>query len=195
MDDFKNLQTAWKNQDTPDLPNLETTKKNVLRLKNELRNKYLFGILSLLATIIVLIWILVAIEFELQSTRLALALMILTIAGAAAYMMKLNLELSKTDQLQTSTKEYLLHLKSFKVKQGSFQQKGLVAYFIAMLALLYIYFYGLYFSNHMVGIIGAILVTLWAAIVWFIITPRQNAKYEKRINEMITEVERIEKQF
>ena len=195
MDNFKDLQDTWKNQDAPELPGSEIIKKNIMKLKNDLGRKYLFAILSLSATAVVMLLLLFFIDFEYVTSQLALILLTVTLAIAISKLIKLRKNIFKADKLQHSSKDYLAHLKKFKAEQLALQQRGMDWYFTLMTAFMYLYFWGIYKTSTMVGISAYILTTLWILFVWFYMRPRQAAKYNQRINNLIAEVEGLENQL
>ena len=195
MDNFKNLQDAWKNQDLTELPEGKIIKQNIMKLEKDIDRKYLSGIISLALTCVVMVVLLITIDFDHISSQIALVLITITMGGGAFYLNQLRKNISKSDQLQHSTKEYLAHLRAFKVKQETMQQRDLSWYFVIMTLSMLLYFYGLYHTNAMVGIVGFSLSVLWMLFVWFYLRPLQIKRYGERINKLIAEVERIERQL
>ena len=195
MDNFKNLQDSWKNQDASNLPDVEALKNNVKKLRNQLVRKNVMAIVALSLTIVVMFVILFGIDFDYLSTKIALVGVILTISGAIVFLIKLNNKMYKADKLLNSSKSYLQELKQFKVEQSSLQQKGMIAYFVLLTGFMALYFYEIYHMNKWIGISAYIFTGFWILFVWFVLRPRAIARNEKRINEMIGEVERLENQL
>lgn len=195
MDNFENLQNAWKSQDSSNLPNMETLKLNVNKLRNQLVRKNVIAIVLLLLTIVVMFVILFGIDFDFLTTKIALVGVILTISGAIIFLIKLNNQMYKADKLMNSSRTYLQQLKKFQTEQTTLQQKGIVVYFLLLTIFLALYFYEIYHMNKWIGISAYVLTGIWVLFVWFVMRPRQIAKNEQRINQMITEVERIEQQL
>ena len=195
MDNFKNLQDSWKKQDSSNLPDMEAIQSNVKSLRNKLVRRNVMAMVALIVTIAVMLVILFRIDFEFVSTKIALVGVIFTISGAIVFLIKLNNQMYKADKLLNSSKSYLQELKKFKTEQSSLQKKGIAAYFILLTGFMALYFYEVYQMNKWIGITAYVFTGLWILFVWFVMRPRQIAKNEQRINEMISEVERIEGQL
>ncbi len=195
MDNFKNLQDSWKKQDSLNIPDVEALKANVNKLRNQLVRKNVMAIVALVVTIAVMFAILFGIDFDYMSTKIALLGVIFTISGAIVFLIKLNNKMYKADKLLGSSKTYLQELKNFKLEQANFQQKVIAGYFLLLTTFMAIYFYEIYQMNKWIGISAYVFTGLWILFVWFVMRPRQIAKNEQRINEMIAEVERIEEQL
>jgi len=195
MDNFKNLQDSWKNQDSSNLPDMEAIKLNVNKLRNQLVRRNVMAIVALAVTVAVMFLILFGIDFDFITTKIALIGVILTVSGAIIFLIKLNNQMYKADKLLDSSKTYLQELKKFKTDQTTLQQKGMLLYFSLIGIFLALYFYEIYHMNKWIGISAYVFAGLWMLFVWFVIRPRKIAKDNQRINEMINEVERIEGQL
>ncbi|MFT6199875.1 MAG: putative signal transduction protein with EAL and GGDEF domain [Vicingaceae bacterium] len=188
------LKKIWNKQ------NIETPKVEILYAKaNKLK------IRSFLKLIVVNITLLLTITFigfiwyyyqpELVTTKIGI---ILTILAMIIFLLPYNKQFSLLSKTKTepNSKEYLQQLIKLKEKQ-TFQQTTMLSVYFIILSLgigLYLFEY----ASRMTitwGIITYAITILWFAINWFYLRPKTITKQNAKLNKLLVEFEKLNKQM
>jgi predicted signal transduction protein with EAL and GGDEF domain len=188
------LKKIWNKQ------NIETPKVEILYAKaNKLKSR------SFLKLIVVNITLLLTITFigfiwyyyqpELVTTKIGI---ILTILAMIIFLLPYNKQFSLLSKTKTepNSKEYLQQLIKLKEKQ-TFQQTTMLSVYFIILSLgigLYLFEY----ASRMTitwGIITYAITILWFAINWFYLRPKTITKQNAKLNKLLVEFEKLNKQM
>ncbi|WP_257659099.1 hypothetical protein [Parapedobacter lycopersici] len=196
MKGFEDLQQLWHRQ-TPE-PNVsfDTILKRIKESKGELAKKLFWQSVVVAAAIIVLLLVWVAVSFSTWTTYLALALTM----GCICYFFVNQLadyrRISSSHSLLSKPQEYIVYLQEFKQKRNRFNTRNYMAYEIVLAVAFGLYAVEMYFSVPFWAFITFLLVVVcWFLICHFVFMKQYIKQENARIQEMIDNLGRINKQF
>jgi hypothetical protein len=195
MDSFNDIQTLWQNQPGAHLPDAETVKKAANKIRRQIIIKNLMSLLSLCATVVFIAYIGVVADFKYITTKLGIIVIIIAILGGIVLNSQLLKILFNAGNSAMSNQAYLQQLINFRNKQRFFQTKGMVAYFGLLTFGFTLYLYEFYARNANFGLSAYALTMLWIAFAWFYIRPRVIRKQDKKITDLINQIESISQQL
>jgi hypothetical protein len=189
-----NFKALWQ-QKTPDELNSKEIVVKAKESQRKTRIKLFLGNLLLLVTMLFIIGIVLYFKPKMITTKLGTILVIVAIIMQIVASTNLIFLIKESDS-QSNNVEYLKQLLLIKKKQSLMQSKIMLLYFILLgLGLvLYMIEYALRMS-----LTGAVLTygitCLWIAINWFYFRPRIIRKQQQNLNDTITAIENMNKQF
>ena len=188
-----NINEIWKNQEIPEV-NLNEIKKNIDSFRNKnLKNIILVNVLFILTSIFI-IWIWNYFQPKLITTKIGI---VTTILSMLIYVIALNktIMLNK-EKFDINNNLYVKQLINLKNKQKFLQNTMMKIYFILLSVgmCLYLIEYVQLMSFTM-GIIVYKTTLLWFAINWFYFRPKIIKKQNLKIDELISEFEKINNQI
>jgi hypothetical protein len=190
-----NFKDLWQSQNTDADLNPKAIIAKAKQLQKKTRLKLLLSNGLLFATMLFIIGIVVYYQPQMITTKIGTILVVIAILMAITASSSL-ISLSNKSDDQTNNAEYLQQLLLFKKKQAFFQTTIMKLYFI-LLGLgiaLYMIEYTLRMSR--LGAIAAYGITaLWMAVNWFYFRPKIIKKQQQKLNEVIANLENINKQF
>lgn len=194
MKDFEKIKNIWHKQDDPKLSQDEILKQ-VKRSKSRLANKLLLEVLAMSISIALLSYAWFMIPFRMWTTHLAL----LIFMGSSLFV--LFAQLSGYQRIHISglfekPASYVQYLKKYQQERyvlntqryrvfTLFLGLGLILFFIEIFFVASIWF----------TIIGLGISAAWILICYFWLMRIYISKEEKELNNMIDNLERLEKQF
>ena len=189
--DFKDL---WKKQ-TVNQPNIEDLLMRLKQFKKaSLRSLWVTNIL-LAATTAFIIFIWYRYQPEFISTKIGIILVILAMVMYVGVYNRLLGTYKNIDSTQTN-QEYLQQLISIRKKQQYMQSTILSLYFVLLGAGIGLYMYE--YTVRMTAFWAIFtygITSLWIALNWFYIRPKQIKKQQTKINGLIEKFEAINHQF
>ena len=195
MSNFNDIQNLWQNQPEVKTPDVDTIIKAANKNRRQMITKNALGLVTLGATLIFIAYIGLVADFQFATTKLGIVVIIISIIGAMVVNSQLlMLVLNKADN-SASNQDYLNQLIAYRNKQRFFQTKGIGAYFLALTLGFVLYLYEFYARNHAFGLKAYGLTLLWIAFAWFYIRPKTIKKQEKKINDLIEQIESISGQI
>ena len=188
-----NINEIWKNQEIPEV-NLNEIKKNIDSFRNKnLKNIILVNVLFILTSIFI-IWIWNYFQPKLITTKIGI---VTTILSMLIYVIALNktIMLNK-EKFDINNNLYVKQLINLKNKQKFLQNTMMKIYFILLSVgmCLYLIEYVQLMSFTM-GIIVYKTTLLWFVINWFYFRPKIIKKQNLKIDELISEFEKINNQI
>lgn len=194
MDNNIDFRELWAGQSsTP--PGQEELFGKIKKLKNDHLRKLVISNVLLIATAVFIIFITYASHPALMSTWLGTGLVLMAMAIFLAVYNGLIPLLKKIND-QQSNAEYLAALVQLKSKQRFLETTMMNIYFV-MLSL-GIGFYMYEFTARGSGLFIAITYGLtfgWIGFAWFYLRPRSMTKQQQKLNELISDIERMKQQL
>lgn len=195
MKDFDNLKDLWKTQGEAKLPDVTEILKKAKKEKQTQTNKMLFQIITLFATVFVLIWIGSLIDFKMTTTYIGLGLMLLCVAGFSIIRLYQMITLKRID-LTEKPSITLNKLESYYNFQQFVGTKISLAYFI-LLNLAFV-FYFIEVMQPMSTTSKTVCLTAyiaWMAFAYFYLGKKQKKKENDRINTIIDSIKEMENNY
>lgn len=189
-----NIKALWNKQIVPVPDRLDLSHKiKVFRRNGVRRLLILNAILLLTICFTVFIWI----YFKPQSiyTEIGILLTILPISIVILQNWRMLPVYREMDDSCTNS-DYIAGLLTVKSKEHLMQTKILNFYFILLSVGIGMYMYEYTFERStLLGIITYLLFLLWVGINWFVLRPRIIRRNREKINFLIEQAERIQRQF
>lgn len=189
--DFKDL---WKKQVVSE-PNLDDLMQKLNQFKKLSLRKLIVTNVLLIATSLFIIYIWFSYQPELIATKLGIVLVILAMVIFLIAYNKLFTSYQTIDNTQSNS-QYLQKLIDIRTKQ-QFMQSTMLNLYFALLSLgicLYMYEYALKMKIEKAIFAYALTIT-WIAFNWLYTRPRQIKKQQSKINELISQFEKINRQL
>ncbi|MES2381445.1 MAG: hypothetical protein V4538_10425 [Bacteroidota bacterium] len=189
--DFKDL---WKKQVVSE-PNMDDLMQKLNQFKKQSLLKLIVTNVLLIATSLFIIYIWYAYQPQLITTKLGIVLVILAMFIYLIAYNKLFTAYQTIDNTQSNS-EYLQKLIGIRTKQQFMQSTMLNLYFVLLSSgiCLYMYEYALKMKTEK-AVLAYALTVAWIAFNWFYTRPRQMKKQQLKINELIGQFEKINKQL
>lgn len=190
-----NFNQLWQSQkNAPDIDATVIVQK-AKQLQRKTKVKIILGNLLLLATMVFVIGIVVYFQPKMITTKIGTLLVVIAIVMQIVASSQLIPILNKSNT-QTKPAEYLKELLVFKKKQNFIQSTIITLYFIFLSIGLLLYM----IEYTMRGSILFIVITygltfLWIGFSWFYIRPKTFQKQERKLMEVIENMEQITAQF
>lgn len=195
MKDFEALKSIWHDQVTLPKVSHEDVLKKVRKTKNGLSNRLLIEMIGMgiLTTILIYIWI--ESPFKMWTTHLA---MIIFIACCIYYIVALidNYRRINDNKLIDKPEDYITYLKKYKHDRYIFNTRKYTIYSIFLTAGFLLYFIEISFmAPFWLTITGFVFTFLWIALCYFVFMRIYIKREESKLEEMIQNLERLQKQF
>ena len=195
MSDFNDIQNLWQSQPAVKIPDVELIIKAANKNRKQMITKNVLALVTLGGTLIFSAYIGLVADFQFVTTKLGIVIIMISISAALIINSQLlSLILNKTNDV-ASNQDYLNQLIAYRNKQRFFQTKGIAAYFLLLTLGFILYLYEFYARNHAFGIKAYATTLLWIAFAWFYLRPRRIKKQEKKINDLISQIESISGQL
>ncbi|WP_395626913.1 hypothetical protein [Daejeonella sp.] len=195
MKDFEALKVIWHNQITLPKVEHEAVFKKIQKTKNGLSRRLLIEIIgmTLAATAILSVWWFI--PFNMWTTHLA---MIIFLACCIYYIIAIigNYRQINYDKLIDKPEDYITYLKKYKQERYVLNTRKYRIYTIFLSTGFLLYFVEISFMTPTWVIILALIFTFsWIAFSYFISMRIYIKREESKLEEMIQNLERIQKQF
>lgn len=194
MDNNINFKDLWAQQTTSQ-PNKDDLFLQINKLKTANLRKLIVSNLLLIATSIFIIFIWAYYQPQLLTTKIGI---ILTIFAMIIYLFSYNQSFSlfiKTTNTHSNS-EYLKDLLAIKTKQQFLQTTMLNLYFVLLSLGIGLYMYE--YTSRMItfwGIFTYAITTIWILFNWFYLRPKQIKKQQSKLDEIINNLEMLDKQL
>ncbi len=195
MKDFEALQDIWHNQIALPKVSHEDVLKRISKTRTGLATRLLVEMLGMALASAMLIYVWIESPFQMWTTHLA---MIIFIACCFYYIIALigNYRRITYRNLLDKPGEYILYLKKYKHDRFIFNTRKYRVYSIFFTAAFILYFIEIAFlAEPWVTITGIIFTFLWIALCYFVLMRIYIRREESKLEDMIQNLERIEKQF
>jgi amino acid transporter len=195
MKDFEALKSIWHNQ--IELPKVshEDVLKKVSKTRRGLASRLLAEMLGMAILTALLVYVWIESPFRMWTTHLSMAIFMFC---CVYYIIALigNYRRITYDNLLDKPGEYILYLKKYKHDRFILNTRKYRIYSIFFTAAFILYFIEIAFlASLWVTITGIVLTFLWIALCYFVLMRIYIRKEEAKLEEMIGNLERIEKQF
>jgi len=195
MKDFEALKVIWHNQITLPKVSQEAVFKKIQRTKNGLTRRLLIEIIGmgLAAAAILSVWWII--PFNMWTTHLAMTIFL---ACCIYYIIAMigNYRQINYDKLIDKPEDYITYLKKYKQERYVLNTRKYTVYSIFLSTGFLLYFIEISFITPLWVTILALIVTFsWIAFSYFVSMRIYIKREESKLEEMIQNLERIQKQF
>lgn len=194
MKEFDELINVWKEQKDNSLSS-EQVLNNINFKRNKMAVKILFGVIAMLVSVVVMVFIWISLDFKQYSTHIGLSLLV-SLVFLYSIMMFVNLlKLRNTNSL-LSPKEHLFQLKKVQAQQARMSKYYMNIYFAVLLIGLLLYYNEvLAEASLLFKVIAYTLTIAWLLYAQFAMNRKSTIKNQKKLTEMISSLEKIENQL
>jgi hypothetical protein len=195
MKDFEALRSIWHDQVALPKVSHEDVLQKVSTTKKGLAGRLLIEMSGMALATVMLIYVWIASPFKMWTTHLA---MVIFMVCCLYYIVSLigNYRRIAYNNLLDKPEEYILYLKKYKHDRFIFNTRKYTVYSIFFTAGFILYFIEIAFlASLWVTILGVVITSLWIALCYFVLMRIYIRKEESKLEEMIQNLERLEKQF
>lgn len=195
MKDFEALKSIWHNQVALPKVSHEDVLKKVSKTRTGLASRLLIEMIGMALASAMLIYVWVESPFRMWTTHLA---MVIFLGCCLYYITALigNYRRITFRSLLDSPGEYILYLKKYKHDRFIFNTRKYTIYSIFFTLGFVLYFIEIAFLAELwVTISGIIFTFLWIILCYFVLMRVYIKKEESKLEDMIENLERLEKQF
>lgn len=195
MKDFDVIKNIWQGQQDPDLSHEEILKL-LKRSKNHLANRLLLEVVVMNLCIALLCYAWFAIPFRMWTTHLSL--LIFMACSLFVLFAQLNgyRQIHAHDDLLQKPKIFIDYLKKFKQERHKLNTQKYLVYTLFLGLGLLLFFIEIFFvSSLWLTLTGFGLSLAWILLCYFWLMKNYVRKEEAYLNEMIENLERLQKQF
>jgi hypothetical protein len=195
MKDFEALKSIWHNQIALPRVSHEDVLKKVSKARTGLASRLLIEMLGMALATAMLMYVWLEMPFRMWTTHLA---MIIFMACCIYYIVAQigNYRRLTYDNLLNKPEKYILYLKKYKHDRFIFNTRKYRIYSIFFTVGFMLYFIEFAFLAELwVTLTGLIFTFLWIALWYFVLMRIYIRKEESKLEDMIQNLERLEKQF
>jgi len=195
MKEFDNLQEIWKQQKQNPLPDVSVIIAKANKEKQTVTSKMLFQIITLVGSMIGVVWVVTSVDFQMITTFIGIALMLLCIFGFSGIRLYQMITLKRIDLTQAPS-QTLVELEKFYAFQQFVGTKITLAYFIILNIGLGFYFIEVMQPmSTLMKTLFLIAYVAWMLIAYFYIGKKQKAKEFNRIQSIIDAIKEMERSY
>ena len=156
--------------------------------------KGLLGVVSLVAALSVIVWVLFGYDAKIITTRIGTIMVIIaTIGGIVLNSQMLNY-LWRPLEPDNDNRAYLERMKELRKKQHFMHTRGSQIYFAVLTSGLVLYMYEFTHRDIVFMLIAYGMTLAWIAFAWFYLRPRTIRRDREKLDSIIARLERISKQ-
>jgi FtsH-binding integral membrane protein len=195
MKDFDSLLNIWNEQKMSPALDYKEVLLRFKKSRNKFTAKIWLELIWMVLAALVLIYIWFNMNFFFWTTHVSL-LMFVACCMVYIYTQIVNLRTLGNDSFMETPEKHILHIENFR--KSRYKQNTRIYYFYTLAMGIALGFYFIEFFNHVSTLVLVSSITfsvVWFAICTFFIRKLYMKKEEKRFNEMLTELERLKKQF
>ena len=196
MKDFEALKDIWTNQVEQPKVSHDDILKRVKKSRMGLSNSLLVEVSAMILAVLALIWVWFNIPFSLWTSHAAL----LIFMGCCIFYIYSQIRdykrISNAEGLLERPEEYIDYLKTYKRDRYLLNTRKYRIYtaFISFGFLLY--FIEIFFTaSILTTVLGILFTVIWTAVCYFWLMKIYIRKEEAKLNDMIENLERLQKQF
>ncbi|HEY1025889.1 MAG TPA: hypothetical protein VGE26_12035 [Sphingobacteriaceae bacterium] len=196
MKDFDALKDIWSNQVELARINADDILKLVRQSKRRLSAKLLFEVIAMAVAVLLLVYTWFTIDFRMWTSHAALIIFIVCCVYVVFAQLRDYRRLMDNSLLLDKPNEYIDYLKSYKKHRYVLNTKKYRSYTLFFIAGFAFFFIEIFFvASLWVTILGISFTVAWFLFCYFILMKSYIRKEEQRLNEMIENLERLQKQF
>ncbi len=194
MKEFDELVNVWKEQKANNLSS-EQVLNNINSNRNKMATKLLLGVIAMLLSVVVMVYIWLNIDFKQYLTHIGLSMMVSLVFLYSILILKNLLRLRNTNTLLTP-KEHLIQLKKVQTQQMGMSKYYMNIYFAVLTIGLLLYYIEVLAEASLLLKLAAYSITIaWLLYAKFVINKKSSIKSQKKLEEMISTLEKIENQL
>ena len=195
MKDFEALRSIWHDQVALPKVSHEDVLKKVSKTKKGLASRLLIEMSGMALATVMLIYVWIESPFKMWTTHFAMVIFVLCCLYYIVVLIG-NYRKIAYNNLLDKPEEYIIHLKKYKHDRFIFNTRKYTIYTIFFTAGFILYFVEIAFlASLWVTIAGVVFTFLWIALCYFVLMRIYIRKEESNLEEMIHNLERLEKQF
>ena len=195
MKDFEALRSIWHDQVALPKVSHEDVLKKVSKTKKGLVSRLLIEMSGMALATVMLIYVWIESPFKMWTTHFAMVIFVLCCLYYIVVLIG-NYRKIAYNNLLDKPEEYIIHLKKYKHDRFIFNTRKYTIYTIFFTAGFILYFVEIAFlASLWVTIAGVVFTFLWIALCYFVLMRIYIRKEESNLEEMIHNLERLEKQF
>ena len=195
MKDFEALRSIWHDQVALPKVSHEDVLKKISKTKKGLASRLLIEMSGMALTTIMLIYVWIESPFKMWTTHFAMVIFVLCCLYYIVVLIG-NYRKIAYNNLLDKPEEYIIHLKKYKHDRFIFNTRKYTIYTIFFTAGFILYFVEIAFLASLWVTIAVVVFTfLWIALCYFVLMRIYIKKEESNLEEMIYNLERLEKQF
>lgn len=196
MKDFEALKDLWSNQ-------VERTKfspddiiKRVRKSKGQFANRLLVEVIGMGAAILLLAYAWIAIDFKMWTSHMAILIFMACCFYVVFAQYRDYRRMMDETLLAGKPGEYIEYLKSYKKGRYILNTRKYKIYTLFFSAGFAFFFVEMFFvASLWLTLLGVLFTVAWFLICYFVFMNSYIRKEEARLNEMIGNLERLQKQF
>lgn len=189
-----NFNELWQSQAAAH-SNPEEIIAKAENLQKSVRRKIVLGNLLLGATLVVIIGIVAFYKPAMLTSKIGTLLVIIGIVMQIVASGKMIPLVGKNNAATTST-DYLRQMLQIRKKQSFLQTTIMSLYFILLTVGIFLYMYEYTLRMQTSGMVLAYGITgLWFAFAWFYLRPKAIKKQQQQLNELIGNLEKMNRQM
>ena len=195
MKDFEALKSIWHDQITLPKVGHEDVLKKIRKTRNGLSSRLLIEMIGMGIATAVITYVWIESPFKMWTTHLA---MIIFIACCIYYILALidNYRRINDNKLIDKPEDYITYLKKYKHDRYIFNTRKYTIYSIFLTAGFLLYFVEISFMAPVwVTISGFVFTFIWIALCYFVLMRIYIKREESKLEDMIQNLERLQKQF
>jgi hypothetical protein len=194
MKEFDELLEVWKEQKNNRLSS-EQVLNNINLKRNKMAVKLLFGVIAMLFSVAVMLFIWISLDFKKASTHFGLSLLV-SLVFLYSIMMFVNLLKLRNTNSMLTPKEHILQLKKIQAQQARMSKYYMNIYFAVLLIGLLLYYNEVLAEASILFKVIAYSLTIgWLLYAQFAMNKKSTIKNQKKLEEMISTLEKIENQL
>ena len=195
MKDFEALKSIWHNQVALPKVSHEDVLKKVSKTRTGLASRLLTEMVGMVLASAMLIYVWVESPFRMWTTHLAMVIFMCCCLYYITALIRNYRQITYRSLLERPG-EYILYLKKYKHNRFIFNTRKYRMYSIYFTAGFILLFIEIAFLTELWVTITVIVFTfLWIILYYFVLMPIYIRKEESRLEDMIRNLERLEKQF
>jgi Flp pilus assembly protein TadB len=195
MKDFDALKDIWHGQLAEPKLSYDDILKGVRSSKSSFANKLLFEALAILAAILLFVFIWISNPHMMLTTHLALFIFIACCIYYLVVQIRDYKSISNSEHLLKQPEEYIGYLKAYRRKRYVLNTRKYTVYSTFIGIGFALYFVDVYINSPLWQTISGIVATMiWFVVCWYLMKSYIRKEQDK-LNEMIVQLERLEKQF
>lgn len=195
MKDFEALKNIWHGQVALPKVSHEDVLRKVRKTKNGFANKLLIELAGICLAIAMLGYVWISSPFKMWTTHLAMIIMI-SCCLYYLYAQLIDFYKIKDDSLMNKPEDYIEYLKSYKNHRYILNTRNYKVYTLFLSFGFLFYFIEISFlASIWITVLGLFFTGGWILFCYFVLMRRYIRKEELRLEDMIQNLERLEKQF
>ena len=197
MNNFNEIKSLWHKQSVQDLPDVQEIITQAKAFQRKTRTSILLNKSLLGLTIVFVLGILFYYKPDYLTTKLGVVLAVIAMIMSIILQNKMMQLLFSSKETNTDDNQhYLQKLVDFRNRQADFQDKVMSIYFLLLSVGIALYM--IEYTMRMqwpYAILCYAITGAWIAFNWFYIRPKQIKKQRGKINAVIGNLEKVQKQL